>query len=163
MRKRLRLRAVAALAPRRSCTLLVACVLGAGAWAADGSARSDSLPALTSTPGDEMRGRALVVDRYKGLCLLCHAGPFPEQAMQGNLAPSLDDVGQRLTAGQLRLRIVDSRQLNPQTLMPSYFRTEGFEQAVGDAWIRLVDLVDQHHGSVFMTTTIGYRWCGGPG
>jgi sulfur-oxidizing protein SoxX len=48
--------------------------------------------------------------------------------MQGNLAPSLDDVGQRLTAGQLRLRIVDSRQLNPQTLMPSYFRTEGFEQ-----------------------------------
>ena len=43
----------------------------------------------------------------------------------GNLAPSLEGVGARLSEGQLRLRIVDSSKANPQTIMPSYYRTAG--------------------------------------
>src|SRR5436305_7878383 len=38
----------------------------------------DSIPAsLTGSKGDAARGRAIVLSRQRGLCLLCHSGPFP--------------------------------------------------------------------------------------
>jgi sulfur-oxidizing protein SoxX len=88
---------------------------------------------LTATPGDPARGRAIVADRTRGLCLLCHAGPFPEERFQGNLAPDLAGVGGRLSPGQLRLRLVDGRALNPDTIMPSYYSLTGLAR-VGRAW-----------------------------
>jgi L-cysteine S-thiosulfotransferase len=89
----------------------------------------DSIPsALTEAPGDPARGRAIVANRQKGLCLLCHSGPFPEERFQGDLAPSLAGAGARWSEGQLRLRLVDGRRLNPATIMPSYGRTEGRER-----------------------------------
>ena len=48
--------------------------------------------------------------------------------MQGNLAPNLSGVGNRLSEGQLRLRMVDGSKVNPDTIMPSYYRTEGLER-----------------------------------
>ena len=74
-----------------------------------------------------------VLNRQRGLCLLCHSGPFPEERFQGELAPSLAGAGSRWSAGQLRLRLIDSRQLNPDSIMPSYYRTEGLHR-VGPAW-----------------------------
>jgi len=88
---------------------------------------------LTDVPGDAARGRTIVVNRQLGLCLLCHSGPFPEERFQGNMAPDLGGVGARWSEGQLRLRLVDGRRVNPQTLMPSYRRTDGL-QRVGAAW-----------------------------
>jgi sulfur-oxidizing protein SoxX len=73
------------------------------------------------------------VDRQRGLCLLCHTGPFPEQRFQGDLAPDLRGVGSRWSEGQLRLKLVDSRRLNPATIMPSYYSTDGLIR-VGRAW-----------------------------
>ena len=94
----------------------------------------DAIPQpLTEAPGDAARGRAIVVNRQVGLCLLCHGGPFPEERFQGNLAPDLAGAGTRWSAGQLRLRLVDGRRLNPQTIMPSYFRVDGHVR-VGAAW-----------------------------
>ena len=94
----------------------------------------DALPrALTATPGDAARGRAIVANRQLGLCLLCHTGPFPEERFQGNLAPDLGAAGARLNAGQLRLRLVDGQRLNPQTIMPPYHRVDRLER-VGSAW-----------------------------
>ena len=94
----------------------------------------DAIPAsLTGEPGDPARGRAIVADRTRGLCLLCHAGPFPEERFQGNLAPDLAGVGARLSPGQLRLRLVDGRALNPDTIMPSYYSVAGLAR-VGRAW-----------------------------
>ena len=63
--------------------------------------------------------------RQVGLCLLCHSGPFPEERFQGDLAPDLTGVGARLSEGQIRQRMVDSTKVNPQTIMPAYYRTEG--------------------------------------
>ena len=80
---------------------------------------------FTGTPGDAARGRAIVVNRQVGLCLLCHSGPFPEERFQGNLAPSLAGAGARWSEGQLRLRIADSSRINPTSIMPAYHRTEG--------------------------------------
>ncbi len=99
-----------------------------------GAARAEEgLPSLTGEPGDPDRGRAIVLSRQRGLCLLCHAGPFPEERFQGDLGPSLAGAGARLSEGQLRLRLVDGRRLNPETIMPSYYRTEGLVR-VGPAW-----------------------------
>jgi sulfur-oxidizing protein SoxX len=89
----------------------------------------DAIPAsLTGASGDPERGRAIVANRHVGLCLLCHSGPFPEERMQGTLAPYLRGAGGRWTEGQLRLRIVDAAQLNPDTIMPPYYRVGGLSR-----------------------------------
>ncbi len=94
----------------------------------------DAIPApLTATPGDAARGRAIVVSRQMGLCLLCHSGPFPEEPLQGTIGTNLDGAGSRWNEGQLRLRIVDSRRLNPASPMPSYHRIDG-RNAVASAY-----------------------------
>jgi|SRR5687768_6464704 sulfur-oxidizing protein SoxX len=85
----------------------------------------DAIPAsLTGAKGDAGRGRAIVANRQVGLCLLCHSGPFPEERLQGNLSPDLRGAGKRWSEGQLRLRIVDASRLNPDTIMPPYYRVE---------------------------------------
>ncbi len=85
----------------------------------------DSIPAsLTGAKGDPARGRAIVANRQVGLCLLCHSGPFPEERFQGDLAPDLRGAA-RLTEGQIRQRIVDPTKVNPQSIMPAYYRSEG--------------------------------------
>jgi sulfur-oxidizing protein SoxX len=88
---------------------------------------------LTGAKGDPARGRAIVINRQVGLCLLCHSGPFPEERFQGNLAPDLAGAGTRWSEGQLRLRIADSSRINPATIMPSYYRSEGLVR-VAPAW-----------------------------
>jgi L-cysteine S-thiosulfotransferase len=88
---------------------------------------------LTGAKGDPARGRAIVTNRQVGLCLLCHSGPFPEERFQGNLATDLAGAGKRWSEGQLRLRIVDSSRINPATIMPSYYRSEGLVR-VAPAW-----------------------------
>jgi L-cysteine S-thiosulfotransferase len=85
----------------------------------------DAIPqSLTGARGDVERGREIVVNRQVGLCLLCHSGPFPEEKFQGTLAPDLKGTGARWSEGQLRLRIVDASRLNPDTIMPPYYRIE---------------------------------------
>ena len=86
----------------------------------------NSIPSsLTDAPGSADRGRLIVAGRQKSLCVLCHAGLIADPHQQGNLGPSLRGIGARLSEGQLRLRIVDSSRVNPETIMPSYLRTEG--------------------------------------
>jgi len=85
----------------------------------------DSIPAsLTGAKGDPARGRAIVASRQVGLCLLCHSGPFPEERFQGDLAPDLRNAA-RLTEGEIRQRIVDPTRVNPQSIMPAYYKSEG--------------------------------------
>ncbi len=103
------------------------------AWTQQGPAdvvvvEGDAIPEpLAARPGDATRGRAIVANRSVGLCLLCHSGPIPEERFQGTLAPSLAGAGARWSAGQLRLRIADGARLNPDTIMPPYYRTTGLQ------------------------------------
>ena len=104
---------------------LAGCVLGffallvtwPGTVAPQGSLRAftivgDAIPtSLSAENGDPVRGRAIITNRQVGLCLLCHSGPFPEEKLQGTLAPDLKGAGLRSTKGQLRLRIVDASRL----------------------------------------------------
>jgi len=101
----------------------VAALLTTGAAAQGYPLAGDAIPtSLTGEPGDPQRGRAIVANRAVGLCLLCHSGPIPEERFQGNLAPNLAGAGARFTEGQLRLRIVDGSRINPDTIMPAYYR-----------------------------------------
>ena len=113
---------------RLAAALVAACVLAGAASGEEAMPRS-----LTGTKGDPARGRAIVANRQVGLCLLCHSGPFPEERFQGNLAPDLRGAGARWSEAQLRLRIVDSSRVNPATIMPAYYRSEGLTR-VGKAW-----------------------------
>jgi len=94
----------------------------------------DAIPgSLTGAAGDPEHGRAVVLDRRLDACLLCHTGPFPEEKFQGTLAPDLSGVASRYSEGQLRLRLVDPTRLNPDTIMPPYYRVDGLTR-VGAAW-----------------------------
>jgi len=88
----------------------------------------DAIPdSLTCVPGDAARGKAIVVSRQTGLCLLCHSAPLPEEKFQGTIGPDLKGAGSRYTEGQLRLRIVDQGLVNPGSIMPAYYRLDGLE------------------------------------
>lgn len=83
-------------------------------------------------PGDPVRGRAIALSRESGNCFLCHTFPNAETAPPGNLGPPLAGVGARLSAGQMRLRIVDSGRVNAQSIMPAYYRVEGLVQVAAN-------------------------------
>ena len=85
-----------------------------------------AIPApLTAKAGDPAAGRKVVADRKLGNCLSCHEIPIKGEDFQGQVGPNLDGVATRLNAGQMRLRLVDAKQVNPTTLMPAFYRTKG--------------------------------------
>jgi L-cysteine S-thiosulfotransferase len=85
----------------------------------------DAVPAaLDGKTGDATRGRQVVLDRNNGNCLICHAVPEPQERFMGELGPELTGVGARLSAGQIRLRLIDQSILNPATVMPPYHRVK---------------------------------------
>jgi sulfur-oxidizing protein SoxX len=88
---------------------------------------------LADAAGDPERGGALMSDRHRSLCTLCHSGPFPDPHLHGTLAPDLAGVGARLSEGQIRLRVVDMKRLAPETIMPSYYRIAE-EEGVAAGW-----------------------------
>ena len=52
----------------------------------------------------------------------------PEERFQGNLAPDLKGTGARWSVEQLRMRMVDSRKLNPDSIMPAYYALDGLNR-----------------------------------
>jgi sulfur-oxidizing protein SoxX len=77
--------------------------------------------------------RRELISGRDGNCLLCHAVAETGVRFMGDIAPPLSGVGARLSEGQLRLRIVDSSRLNPETVMPSYYKVDGLVR-VAPAW-----------------------------
>ena len=115
----------------------------------------DAIPVpLTGNAGDPAGGRAIVVNRQTGMCLLCHRGPFPEERLQGSLAPDLGGVGSRLSVGQLRLRVVDASRVNPNTIMPPYYRTEGLSRVARAYAGKLILTVEQVEDVVAFLATL---------
>lgn len=99
---------------------------GAVAWTPVGDGIPEPLAGLR---GDAGRGAALVADRGRTLCLLCHqaavGGPHAPAALQGNLSTDLRGAGTRWTTAQLRLRVADSRHLNAASPMPTMHARRG--------------------------------------
>jgi sulfur-oxidizing protein SoxX len=81
---------------------------------------------LTGVAGDPANGRKVAINRTKGNCLACHAMPIPDQQFHGETAPSLYGVGARLSEAELRMQVVNAKVTNENTMMPSFYRTFGF-------------------------------------
>ena len=83
---------------------------------------------LTGRAGDPARGERIVRDPDRATCLICHAIPIEGEPDPGNLGPALHGVASRYTAGELRLRLVEPKRLNPDTVMPSYYARDGLHR-----------------------------------
>ena len=82
---------------------------------------------LSTAATDTERGRKVLVSRESN-CILCHAVPETGERFFGNLAPPLSGVGKRLSAAQIRARIVDPLAFNRESIMPAYYRVEGLNR-----------------------------------
>jgi L-cysteine S-thiosulfotransferase len=109
------------------CSIVAGCAHRAASGPPQRAAADAMEQPLTATPGDPARGREIVFGR-DGNCLFCHAIPGSGERFMGNIGPPLSGVASKLTAGQLRLRIVDPTRLKPDIVMPAYHRVEGLDQ-----------------------------------
>jgi L-cysteine S-thiosulfotransferase len=89
--------------------------------------------AAAALSGDATRGKEIGFGRDAN-CVLCHMLPQESGANAagslrgGTLAPPLIGIGARLTPAELRARVVDPKRFNPDSIMPSYARTEGLSR-----------------------------------
>lgn len=91
-------------------------------------ASTDRLPPLAAA-GDPARGREVFVAREAGHCVLCHRAPDVTPA--GNVGPPLGGIGSRLDAAQLRARVADITRVYPDSVMPTFHRTERMTRVAG--------------------------------
>lgn len=89
---------------------------------------------LTGTPGDPERGRDVMGDKSAGNCVACHAiSEMTDVAWHGEIGPMLDGAGDRWTEAQLRGMIVNAKKMFPGSMMPAFYKVEGFTRP-GDAY-----------------------------
>lgn len=109
-------------------TFVLAVAAPAAAQVAPFSVTGDAITApLDGLGGDARRGEGIVKNRETANCLICHAIPDPGERFMGDVGPPLAGVGQRLSEGQIRLRLVDPTRVNAGAAMPAYHRVEGLE------------------------------------
>ncbi|CCQ73761.1 sulfur oxidation c-type cytochrome SoxX [Magnetospira sp. QH-2] len=85
---------------------------------------------LAGVAGDAAKGKKTAVARKKGNCLACHKMPIPEEQFHGEVGPDLAGVGSRMSEAELRLRIVDPKITNSESMMPSFYRIEGLNRVM---------------------------------
>ena len=90
----------------------------------------EAIPAsLTGAAGDPDKGRETFINRKLGNCLGCHAvTELAAEPFHGEVGPPLDGVADIYSEGELRLRIVNPKIVNPDTIMPGFFVAEGLHR-----------------------------------
>ena len=90
---------------------------------------------LCGLVGDASRGKAIASDGSKGNCLACHQLPIDGIEAYGTIGPPLEGIASRLTEGFIRLRVVDTRQVNPMSIMPGFYRDPGLINRPGKPYV----------------------------
>jgi len=90
---------------------------------------------LCGHTGDAKRGKAIASDGSKGNCLACHQLPIDGIEAYGTIGPPLQGIGSRLTEGFIRLRVVDTRNINPMSIMPGFYRNPQLINRPGKPYI----------------------------
>ena len=81
---------------------------------------------LSGLAGDPAEGRK-IMNKGAGNCIACHAvSDLAELPFHGEVGPELDGVADRWTEAELRGIIANAKEMFPETVMPSFYRTEGF-------------------------------------
>ena len=84
---------------------------------------------LTGVAGDPTAGRKAFAGRKLGNCLACHENPeLSEQSFHGEVGPSLEGAADRWTEAELRGIVSNAKMMFEDTIMPSFYRTEGFNR-----------------------------------
>lgn len=82
---------------------------------------------LSGTPGDAAEGRKIVGSKKLGNCVACHAvTELSDIPFHGEIGPSLDGAGDRWNEAELRGIVANAKIMFEGTLMPSFYKTEGF-------------------------------------
>ena len=86
---------------------------------------------LTGVPGDPVEGRKVFSNRKQGNCLACHMNSdMTELSFHGEVGPPIDGVSERWEIDQLRGIVINSKMTFEDSIMPSFYRTEGFERTL---------------------------------
>ena len=89
---------------------------------------------LSGQPGDPGRGREVLASRRLGNCIACHANSdMADVPWHGEVGPPLDGAGSRWTEAQLRGIVANAKVMFEGTIMPSFYRVDGFIRP-GDAY-----------------------------
>jgi len=99
---------------------------------------------LTGSPGDPAKGRETFINRKLGNCLGCHAVTELEaEPFHGEVGPPLDGVADIYGEGELRLRVVNPKVVNPDTIMPGFYVVDGLHRVAGDFQGKTILSADQ--------------------
>lgn len=114
-------------------TISAAALLFAGVAWAETPAPSDVMfedgavaNSLTGTAGDPAEGR-IIMNKGAGNCIACHAvTDLADLPFHGEIGPPLDGAGDRWSEAELRGIVANAKIMFPDTMMPSFYRTDGF-------------------------------------
>lgn len=82
---------------------------------------------LSGAAGDPAQGRVIVGNKSLGNCVACHAvSDLSDVPFHGEIGPMLDGVGSRWTEAELRGIVANAKMMFEDSLMPSFYKTEGF-------------------------------------
>ncbi len=82
---------------------------------------------LTGAPGDPENGAIIMKTKSSGNCISCHEVTALKDAQwHGNIGPVLDGAGDRWSEAQLRAIVTNAKEVFPESMMPSYYRVDGF-------------------------------------
>jgi sulfur-oxidizing protein SoxX len=82
---------------------------------------------LSGVAGDPANGRMIIGDNGQGNCVACHVvSEMSDVPFQGNIGPALDGTGTRWSEAELRGIVVNAKVMFEGTMMPSFYRTDGF-------------------------------------
>ena len=86
---------------------------------------------LTGVAGDPVAGRDVFANRKLGNCLACHMNEdWSEQSFHGEVGPPMDGVAERWSAAELRGIVANSKEMFPNTIMPSFYRDAGYTRTL---------------------------------
>ena len=82
---------------------------------------------LSGKAGDPANGRLIVGSKGQGNCVACHeVADLKDVPFQGRIGPALDGAGERWSEAELRGIVANAKVLFEGTMMPSFYKTEGF-------------------------------------
>ncbi len=81
---------------------------------------------LTGAAGDPAAGR-VIMNKGAGNCIACHAvSDLAEFPFHGEIGPTLDGAADRWTEAELRGIVSNAKEMFPESMMPSFYKTSGF-------------------------------------
>lgn len=82
---------------------------------------------LTGVAGDPAAGRDIVGNKSLGNCVACHqVSDLADVPFHGEIGPMLDGAGERWSEAELRGIVANAKMMFEDSLMPSFYKTEGF-------------------------------------